>query len=140
LSGASQSDGAGGSEAAFFTPDFMCHYLLYMLHQKDYPIFRNALPILGRDGTLFNIQVDSPAAGHVLAKTGTYYVEDRLNNDLMVTGKGLAGYMTSAIGRRYLFALYANRVSIPIGDPDAVGKIVGGTLGEIASAIYVTSP
>ena len=111
-----------------------------MLHHKDYPIFRNALPILGRDGTLFNIQGDSPAAGHVLAKTGTYYVEDRLNNDLMVTGKGLAGYMTSASGRRYIFALYANRVSIPIGDPDAVGKIVGGTLGEIASAIYATSP
>jgi PBP4 family serine-type D-alanyl-D-alanine carboxypeptidase len=140
LRGASQSDGAGGSEAAFFTPEFMCHYLLYMFHQKDFPIFRNALPILGRDGTLFNIQVDSPAAGHVLAKTGTYYVEDRLNNDLMVTGKGLAGYMTSATGRRYIFALYANRVSIPLGDPDAVGKIVGGTLGEISSAIYTTSP
>ncbi len=140
LSGASQSDGAGGSEAAFFTPDFMCHYLLYMWHRKNFPVFEQALPILGRDGTLYNIEVDSPAAGHVLAKTGTYYVEDRLNHDLMVTGKGLAGYMTAASGRRYVFALYANRVSIPIGDLDAVEKIVGGTLGQIASAIYTTNP
>jgi D-alanyl-D-alanine carboxypeptidase/D-alanyl-D-alanine-endopeptidase (penicillin-binding protein 4) len=140
LGGASQSDGAGGSEAAFFTPDFMCHYLLYMWDQKDFPVFEHALPILGRDGTLYNIQVDSPAAGHVFAKTGTYFVEDRLNNNLMVTGKGLAGYMTSASGRRYIFALYANRVSIPMGDLDAAEKIVGGTLGEIASAIYTTGP
>jgi PBP4 family serine-type D-alanyl-D-alanine carboxypeptidase len=140
LAGASQSDGAGGSQAAFFTPDFMCHYLLYMWHQKDFPEFEHALPILGRDGTLWNIQVHSPAAGHVLAKTGTYFVEDRLNNNIIVTGKGLAGYMTAANGRRYIFALYVNRVSMPSTDLEKAIDTVGGTLGEIASAIYATGP
>ncbi|MGH7870257.1 MAG: D-alanyl-D-alanine carboxypeptidase/D-alanyl-D-alanine endopeptidase, partial [Candidatus Dormibacteraceae bacterium] len=30
LRGASQGDGAGGAQSAFFTPDFMVHYLAYM--------------------------------------------------------------------------------------------------------------
>src|ERR1700730_15434679 len=34
LSGAAQSDGAGGN--AYFSPDFMVHYLLYMSKQKDF--------------------------------------------------------------------------------------------------------
>jgi D-alanyl-D-alanine carboxypeptidase/D-alanyl-D-alanine-endopeptidase (penicillin-binding protein 4) len=140
LSGASQSDGAGGSQAAFFTPDFMCHYLAFMAKQENFPLFERALPILGRDGTLWNIQVHSPAAGHVFAKTGTYYVEDRLNDNMLVTGKGLAGYMTSANGRHYDFALYVNRVSIPMSGLNDVEKTVGGTLGQIATAIYEIGP
>ncbi len=140
LSGASQSDGAGGAEAAFFTPDFMCRYLAYMSRQKDFPIFQKALPILGKDGTLFNIGVHSPAAGHVFAKTGTYMATDRLNDDLMVTGKGLAGYLVAKNGRRYSFALYANRVSLPLGGLSSIETVVGGTLGQIAAAIYEIGP
>src|ERR1700730_16935943 len=34
LRGAAQSDGAGGN--AYFSPDFMVHYLLYMSKQKDF--------------------------------------------------------------------------------------------------------
>ncbi len=140
LSGASQSDGAGGSGAAFFTPDFMCHYLAYMSRQKNFPIFERALPILGKDGTLFNIGVHSPAAGHVFAKTGTYMDNDRLNDDLMVTGKGLAGYLVAKNGRRYAFALYANHVSLPLGGLDSIETVIGGTLGQIAAAIYEIGP
>ena len=96
LTGASQGDGAGGAQSAYFTPDFMVHYLAFMSRQKDFAIFENALPILGRDGTLWNIQVNSPAAGHVFAKTGTFDAYDALNRRLMLTGKGLAGYTTTA--------------------------------------------
>jgi PBP4 family serine-type D-alanyl-D-alanine carboxypeptidase len=134
LSSASQSDGAGGD--ALFTPGFICHYLAYMARQKDFAEFERALPILGRDGTLFNTQVNSPAAGHVFAKTGTIGGEDLLNRDLMITGKGLAGYVTATNGRRYAIALYANRVSLPLGDLDEVENTIGQTLGEIASSIY----
>jgi len=52
--GAQQGDGAGGD--AHFTPEFMVAYLTYMSKQKDYQDFYNALPILGKDGTLFDIQ------------------------------------------------------------------------------------
>ncbi len=138
LSGASQGDGAGGSEAAFFTPDFMVHYLAYIARQPYYPVFLQALPVLGRDGTLWNIQVHSPAAGHVFAKTGTYTAYDPLNRNLMVTGKGLAGYMTTPGGQHLAFAIYANHVAIPQG-ADAATQIVGQALGEIAAAGYLAA-
>jgi N-acyl-D-amino-acid deacylase len=134
LSAASQSDGAGGN--AFFTPDFVTSYLTFMSRQPEFADFRRGLPIMGHDGTLYKIQVDSPAAGHVFAKTGTYEVYDALNKNLMVTGKGLAGYMETAKGDHLAFALYVNMVSVPMDDPDAVQKIAGQVLGEIASAAY----
>ena len=138
LRGASQADGAGGAQSAYYTPDFMVRYLAYMAKQKDFQLFEQSLPILGRDGTLWNIQVNSPAAGHVFAKTGTFVSYDALNKKLMLNGKGLAGYMTTADGRRLAFAAYVNRVSMPIDLPDASQKIAGQALGEIANAIYST--
>lgn len=140
LSGASQSDGAGGSNAAFFTPDFMCRYLAWMARQQQFPIFYHALPILGRDGTLFNIETHSPAAGHVRAKTGTYDTFDALNRDLMITGKGLAGYMTTAAGEHLCFAFYANRISLPPGGLNSIERTVGEALGRIATAAYELPP
>jgi PBP4 family serine-type D-alanyl-D-alanine carboxypeptidase len=139
LSSASQSDGAGGARAAFFTPDFMVHYLAYMASQKDFPVFYQALPILGRDGTLWNIQVGSPASGHVHAKTGTLTFYDALNRNVMVVGKGLAGYLTTPDGQHLAFALYANHISVPTRD-DLVTKIVGQALGEIAVDGYLYCP
>ncbi|HEV2387194.1 MAG TPA: D-alanyl-D-alanine carboxypeptidase/D-alanyl-D-alanine-endopeptidase [Candidatus Acidoferrales bacterium] len=139
--GAVQSDGAGG--AAMFTPDFMVHYLAYMAREKDFSLFYNALPILGRDGTLYNIQVDSPAAGHVHAKTGTLTQFDLLNHDLLVKSKALAGYMTTAGGRRVAFAIFVNRVAIPIneklGGLAQIEETIGQALGEIAADIYSTA-
>jgi PBP4 family serine-type D-alanyl-D-alanine carboxypeptidase len=133
LRGAMQSDGAGAQ--ALFTPDFIVHYLLYMAGRLDYPLFLRALPIMGRDGTLADIQVHSNAAGHVFAKTGTFDIGDMLNRNAMVTGKGLAGYITAANGHRLVFAAYANNVAVP-ATPDAVQNIVGQALGEIAAAAY----
>ncbi|HEV2421869.1 MAG TPA: D-alanyl-D-alanine carboxypeptidase/D-alanyl-D-alanine-endopeptidase [Candidatus Acidoferrales bacterium] len=138
LSGASQADGAGGAPAAFFTPDFVAHYLAFMARQKDSRAFERALPILGRDGTLWKIEVNSPAAGHVMAKTGTFGAYDALNKDLMLTGKGLAGYMATLDGRHLAFALYVNRVPLSLDDPNAADKVAGEALGQIASAIYST--
>jgi N-acyl-D-amino-acid deacylase len=138
LGGAAQSDGAGGN--AYFSPDFMVRYLLYMSKQKDYSDFYRALPILGKDGTLVKIQVNSPAAGHVHAKTGTYGLYDALNKRLMVTGKGLAGYMDTADGKHLILALYVNMVSVPLDDPEATQKIAGEALGEIAAAAYDAIP
>lgn len=137
LTGASQSDGAGGAEAAFFTPDFIVRYLAYMSTVKDFSIFKQALPVLGRDGTLFNIQTNSPAAGHVFAKTGTFNAVDKLNRRLMLTGKGLAGYTTTPGGEPLAFALYINRVSLPLDDPEAITNTAGQALGEIAAAAHL---
>jgi N-acyl-D-amino-acid deacylase len=134
LTAAAQSDGAGGN--AFFTPDFMVRYLDFMSKQKQFDDFYKGLPILGRDGTLAQVQVNSPAAGHVHAKTGTFLVYDALNKDLMVTGKGLAGYLDTTTGERLAFAVYANNVSVERDDREATRKVVGEALGEIAAAAY----
>lgn len=133
LTGAQQADGAGGD--AHFSPAFMVSYLAYMSHQPDSAIFRNALPILGRDGTLWNIQPSSPAAGHVFAKTGTYAVYDPLNRRLLITGKGLSGYITTSDNRHLAFTVYVNNVSVTT-DPEAATAVVGQALGEIAAAAY----
>lgn len=135
LSGASQSDGEGASEAAFFTPDFVVHYLAFMHRQKVFPQFFAGLPVLGRDGTLAHAERRSPAAGHIFAKTGTFFYYDKLNRNNMVTGKGLAGYLTTADGRHLAFAIYANHVSVPAGD-DSIDRIAGRALVEIAIAAY----
>jgi D-alanyl-D-alanine carboxypeptidase/D-alanyl-D-alanine-endopeptidase (penicillin-binding protein 4) len=133
VSGAHQSDGAGGN--AHFTPEFMVSFLAYMSKQKSFQVFYDALPILGRDGTLVDIQTASPAAGKVHAKTGTFSNYDALNRRLLVTGKGLAGYLTTRSGEHLAFAIYVNNVSVPV-TADAVKRIAGQALGEIAAAAY----
>lgn len=108
LSGASQGGGAGDEWADLFSPDFICRYLVYWKTRADFSTFFQGLPILGKDGTLVKIQVNSPAAGHVFAKTGTFDSEDRLNSRLMLNAKGLAGYVITKSNRTVAFAAYVN--------------------------------
>src|SRR5438067_9724433 len=137
LGGAQQTDGAGGD--ARFSPSFMVHYLEYMSKQSTFDAFLSALPVLGRDGTLWNIQTTSPAAGHVFAKTGTLGNYDALNRRLLLSAKGLAGYLTTASGKRYAIALYVNNVSVSL-DPADVARVAGQALGEVAGIGYQTLP
>ena len=131
--GAQQADGAGGD--AHFTPAFMVSFLEEMSKRRDFPAFKAALPVLGKDGTLYNIQPGSPAAGHVFAKTGTYAVEDPLNKGLLVTGKGLAGYVTTAAGKTLIICIYVNTVFVSAA-PDEITRVVGQALGEVAAAAW----
>jgi dihydroorotase/N-acyl-D-amino-acid deacylase len=135
LSGSGQGDGAGGDWADLFTPDFMVHYLTYWTTRPDYEVFFKALPILGKDGTLAKIQVDSPGAGHVFAKTGTFGSEDKLNSKLMLNGKGLVGYVITKDNKKLAFAAYVNHVTLP-PDMETAQTIAGQALGEIAAAAY----
>jgi D-alanyl-D-alanine carboxypeptidase len=86
---------------------------------------------------LDDIQAESAAAGHVHAKTGTTYVEDPLNRNVLVTGKGLVGYMTTAAGKRLILAIYVNNVAVSDG-PREGSHIVGQAVGKIAAAAYDT--
>ncbi len=131
LDGAMQGDGAGGD--AFFSPRFMTRYLALVATRPWSTAFHDALPVLGKDGTLATIQVGSPGAGKVFAKTGTFATYDPLNKRTLVTGKGLAGYFTSRSGRRIAFAIYVNHFAVKSGDPAIVA---GQALGEIASLAW----
>jgi D-alanyl-D-alanine carboxypeptidase/D-alanyl-D-alanine-endopeptidase (penicillin-binding protein 4) len=136
LTGASQADGAGGAGTAYYTPDFVVHYLDFMAHQPHYQMFHDSLPVLGKDGTLVDIQKQNPAAGHVFAKTGTYGGRDLLNAGHMLTGKGLAGYTTTADGRHLAFAFYVNHVELKQPSEVSDSTMAGQALGELSGALY----
>jgi PBP4 family serine-type D-alanyl-D-alanine carboxypeptidase len=135
LNAAAQQDGLGAS--AFFAPNFMVHFLAWARAQPWFPSLERGLPIMGVDGTLFNIQNDSPAKGKVFAKTGSWGSENRLDDDGLVT-KGLAGYVTTSHGRHVAFAFYINRMagksSVDL-TKDAT-HFAGQVLGEMASDTY----
>lgn len=133
LDGAVQGDGAGGD--AYFSPRFMTRLLARVWGKPWAADFKAAMPILGTDGTLARIQVNSPAAGKVFAKTGTYGSYDPLNRRQLIHGKGLAGYFTTKSGREVAFALYVNNVAVAQGDP---AQVAGEALGEIASIAWET--
>lgn len=126
-----QNDGLGGD--AFVTPEFMVRYLAFLARQPYLSTIRASLPVLGNDGTLFDIQTHSPAAGHVRAKTGTWSSGDGLNGREMITSKALAGYMTTRSGRHVAFCVYLNNYASP--SPRAAHD-AGELVGAIATAIY----
>ncbi|MEO9170157.1 MAG: D-alanyl-D-alanine carboxypeptidase/D-alanyl-D-alanine-endopeptidase [Candidatus Baltobacteraceae bacterium] len=137
LSGASQQDGLGSS--AFFSPDFMVHYLAWARGQPWYPALLHGLPTLGVDGTLFDIQNDSPAKGKVFAKTGTWGSDNALNGDGLVT-KGLAGFVTTTSGRHVAFAFYINRMAgkQSVDSSKDGAHAAGEMLGAMATATYLS--
>jgi D-alanyl-D-alanine carboxypeptidase len=113
----------------------MVHFLLHLTRQPFFPVFLRALPVLGRDGTLFDIQTDSPAAGHVFAKTGTFGSGNALTGGGVVEGKGLAGFVDTKDGQRLIFAAYINFVPFAEMNEEST-RTVGQALGEIAAAAY----
>ncbi len=128
---AAQADGEGGT--AFFTADFMARYLAWAREQTWYPALRHGLPVLGVDGTLWNIQRSSSARGKVFAKTGTDDSDNSLNGG-GVFEKGLAGYVTTRTGRHVAFAFYIGAMNGP-HDEDT-GVLAGQILGAMAAATY----
>ena len=137
LSGASQADGAGGAGTAYYTPDFVVHYLDWMARQPHYQMFHDSLPVLGKDGTLIDIQRKSPAVGKVFAKTGTYGGRDLLNDGHMLTGKGLAGYTATVDGRHLAFAFFVNHVELKKPSDISDSTMAGQALGELSAAMHL---
>jgi D-alanyl-D-alanine carboxypeptidase/D-alanyl-D-alanine-endopeptidase (penicillin-binding protein 4) len=134
---AAQQDGDGNF--GFFTPDFLVHYLAWASRQSWYPDFHGALPILGVDGTLYDVQQNSPARGKVFAKTGTAGRQDLLNNRLLFM-KALAGYVTTRKGHHVAFAFSVNRLPVRIISmyPEKDGYHHSAELlGSMATATYL---
>jgi D-alanyl-D-alanine carboxypeptidase/D-alanyl-D-alanine-endopeptidase (penicillin-binding protein 4) len=132
----SQLDGEGGVGSAF-SPEFVVRYLDFMSRQPYGQLFFEALPVLGRDGTLAEVLMDSPAAGRVHAKTGSYVVANNLDGGVMLLGKGLAGYVDAQNGHRLIFAVFVNMVALRNMDEVAT---VGETLAEISALACQYAP
>lgn len=91
------SDASGLSRRDLVTPQSVATLLRWAAKQPWSDAFRAALPVAGEDGTLSDRMLNTPAAEHVWAKTGTLgHVES------------LSGYATSAAGERLVFSFFAN--------------------------------
>ncbi len=129
--------GAGGSRSDLATPRATVALLRSMAARADFPAFEAALPVLGRDGTLARtVGHDSPARGHARAKSGTYWVDNALNDKAVLTSKALAGYMETAAGRPLVFAFFLNNVpldasGLKVSEATATAGKLLGTLCEV---------
>jgi D-alanyl-D-alanine carboxypeptidase/D-alanyl-D-alanine-endopeptidase (penicillin-binding protein 4) len=130
--------GAGGANADSVTPRATVKLLQSLAKRPDYPGFRDALPILGVDGTLHDaVPSDSPVRGKVHAKTGTLMWHDVMNDRLILRSKALAGTLTTASGRELFVAMFVNDVPLPKGvQTTREGKV----LGKLCEIIYQNVP
>lgn len=127
--------GAGGARADYVTPAATVQLLRHMATRSDFFIFERALPILGVDGTLAkSIASESPVKGHVQAKTGTLAWDNLLFDRGLCTSKAIAGYMTTAKGKRLVFAAFVNGVHLKDGIDV---KRLGSDLGKLCEIVHV---
>lgn len=101
--------------------------------RPDAEQWQQAMPIMGVDGSVARVQVDSPAAGQVFAKTGTLGAADFVNNRFRVETKALGGYIEASSGRLLTLALIVNQAMFD----DLAGVFAANEdLGKIATTIY----
>lgn len=140
--GISFGGGAGGERADLASPEATVALLRAMATRKDFSAFHDALPILGRDGTLAKVGVEGAARGRVFAKTGTFTETNSLRPEALLISKALAGYLETAGGRKLAFAIFVNNVPLP--DQASEGRLstvaAGQLLGAICEAIAGMDP
>lgn len=126
--GASLIDGSG-LPGNLITAENEVQLQTIMDKRPDADQWRAALPILGVDGSLALVQPDGPAAGKVMAKTGTLGDPDSFNNRLRLASKALGGYIDARSGRRLAFAVISTNsmfddIQGVFAANDDVGKVV----------------
>jgi D-alanyl-D-alanine carboxypeptidase/D-alanyl-D-alanine-endopeptidase (penicillin-binding protein 4) len=85
--------GSGGGRADTLSARFTVGLLDLMAKRDDFPVFLDALPIGGKDGTLAPHFRSSPLRGKVRAKTGTLVYKGSFNQRWIYLAKSLAGYI-----------------------------------------------
>ena len=108
-------DGAGSDDQGRTTPAALATLLRGIPRTPYGPAFVNALPILGRDGTMANVLRHAPVAGHAQIKTGNRVVNNAAGQ-INVLGNSLAGYVETSHGRRVVLMIVVGNVPIPTSD------------------------
>ncbi|HLQ22221.1 MAG TPA: D-alanyl-D-alanine carboxypeptidase [Gemmatimonadales bacterium] len=130
----SLSDGRGGLPTDLVSPRTTAHLLRYMATRPDFPAYFNSLPVFGVDGTAtIVVPPTSPVAGKAVAKDGTLFATDVMNQRLMLMTRGHAGYLTGRSGREMVFALYVMYVPL-LRVVDVIE--IAEDLGSIVEVIY----
>jgi serine-type D-Ala-D-Ala carboxypeptidase/endopeptidase (penicillin-binding protein 4) len=104
-------DGAGSVDDAKTTPADMSAFYLNVANQPYGGAIFTGLPVMGRNGSLATTLVDSPAAGHVFAKTGTRAAATPYDQTILAA-QNLVGYIDTVSGRRLAYSVMVNNVPL----------------------------
>jgi D-alanyl-D-alanine carboxypeptidase/D-alanyl-D-alanine-endopeptidase (penicillin-binding protein 4) len=104
-------DGAGSDDQGRTTPTALATLLRNAPRTPYGHAFVDALPILGRDGTLANVLSRAPVAGHSQMKTGNRVVGNEAGQ-IMVLGNSLAGYVQTRRGHHLVFMIAVGNVPL----------------------------
>ena len=107
-------DGSGLSRLDLITPESAARLLAVVAKTSSSSVFRDSLPISGRDGTLDGRLV--PESGRILAKTGT-----------LTYAHSLSGYALTANGEVLAFAILCNDAAgptRPVRTIDAIARLL----------------
>jgi len=85
--------GSGGDRADRLSAGFLVDLLVAMTRREDFPLFLDALPVGGADGTLVDHLRDPSLHGRVRAKTGTLVYRGSFGRPWVYLSKALAGYL-----------------------------------------------
>jgi serine-type D-Ala-D-Ala carboxypeptidase/endopeptidase (penicillin-binding protein 4) len=130
----SLGDGRGGSYTNLVGPRTTTELLRYMATRPDFTAYFNSLPIFGVDGTAtIVVPPTSPVAGKAVAKDGTLFATDWMNQRLLLMTRGHAGYLPGRSGRELVFVLFVMYVPM-LRVVDVVD--VANDLGSIVEVIY----
>jgi D-alanyl-D-alanine carboxypeptidase/D-alanyl-D-alanine-endopeptidase (penicillin-binding protein 4) len=113
--------------------------LRIMRDHPEFEVYKDSLPILGVDGSLAYVQTDSPAVGHVFAKTGTTVTLDLTHLRPFVNEKALAGYIEREDGREVAFMVAVENAVIEATIfEDFVPELfeVSDNLAEVSSILW----
>lgn len=116
-------DGSGGGETQA-TLGAVTKMLDGLRKKSTFPEFRDALPILAKDGSLgFVTDFESDptlagTAGQVYAKPGSYLAADE--SGVVIKGQAFAGYIHTKSGRNLIYALVVNNVPAAGGVNDLI--------------------
>ena len=113
-------DGSGLSRHDYLSPRAIVQVLDVMRQHTHFPIFYDALPIAGVDGTIENRMRGTPAEGNVHAKTGT-----------LDKARALSGYVATADGRMLLLSALANNYTTPLSEVTRVQDLLGAQLARL---------
>ncbi|HEY5332033.1 MAG TPA: D-alanyl-D-alanine carboxypeptidase, partial [Solirubrobacterales bacterium] len=125
-------DGAGSDDRGRTTPAALTTLLRGIPSTPYGPAFVDALPVLGRDGTLANVLSSAPVAGHAQIKTGNRIVPNRAGQ-INVLGNSLAGYVETSHGRRVVLTIFVGNVPIPTSE---AFKTIVSDQAEMIEAVY----
>jgi serine-type D-Ala-D-Ala carboxypeptidase/endopeptidase (penicillin-binding protein 4) len=115
------SDASGLSRKDLVSPQSEVSLLRWVVEQPWAATFRSVLPVAGEDGTLMDRMKNTPAAGNVLAKTGSLTHVD-----------SLAGYATSTRGAHLVFSFIVNNHNMkPKAATDVIDALTVAMIEEL---------